>query len=148
MKNQFSRRKFLAATGAAVVAPLVIPRSVLGQNGSPGANETIKVALIGLGNRCMDIYPREIKPVAGLKIVGVSDFWTVRMKSFFDKSPNDLQPEQAYADFREMIDTEKPDGIFAMTATHQRAWVTGIAMQMGCHVYIEKPMCLTIEEGR
>jgi predicted dehydrogenase len=45
-------------------------------------------------------------------------------------------------------ETEKPDGVMTMTTTHQRAWTTAIAMQMGCHVYIEKPMCLTIEEGR
>jgi predicted dehydrogenase len=47
-----------------------------------------------------------------------------------------------------MIEKEKPDGIMAETTTHQRAWTAGIAMQMGCHLYIEKPMVLTIEEGR
>ncbi len=34
------------------------------------------------------------------------------------------------------------------TTTHARAWITVIAMQMGMDVYIEKPMCLTIAEGR
>ena len=96
----------------------------------------------------MGIYPNNVKPVAGLKLVGVCDFWTVRLKSFLEKYPDDIKPEQAYTDFRKMIETEKPDGVMAMTATHQRAWVAGIAMQMGCHLYIEKPMCLTIEEGR
>ncbi|MCL2710549.1 MAG: Gfo/Idh/MocA family oxidoreductase [Planctomycetaceae bacterium] len=148
MKNRFSRRQFLAAAGVAAAAPIIIPRNVLGQGGSPGANDTVKVALIGLGGRCMGIYPNEIKPAAGLKVAGVCDFWPVRVKSFMDRYPNDLKPEQGYSDFRKMIEKEKPDGVMAMTTTHQRAWVSAIAMQMGCHVYIEKPMCLTIEEGR
>ena len=149
MKNTLSRRQFLAAAStAAVVAPLIIPRSVLAQNGRPGANDTVTVGLIGMGGRCMGIYPNEIKPVAGLKVVGISDFWPVRMRSFFERYPEDLRPDQGYPDFREMIEKEKPDGIFAMTATHQRAWVSAIAMQMGCHLFIEKAMCLTVEEGR
>jgi predicted dehydrogenase len=149
MKNVFSRRQFLAAAGvAAVASPFIIPRSVLGQGGQPGANDTVKIAMIGMGHRCMGIYPNEIKPVAGVKVVGVCDFWSPRIKSFMDRYPNDAKPEQGYTDFRKMIENEKPDGAFIMTTTHQRAWVSAIAMQMGCHVYIEKPMCLTIEEGR
>jgi predicted dehydrogenase len=142
------RRDFLkTAVGAAISAPLVIPRTVLAQTGQPGANDTVKVALIGLGGRCSGIYPQEIKPVAGLKVVGICDFWTKRVTDFM-KRYNDFKPEQGYADFRKMIETEKPDGVMTITATHQRAWVSAIAMQMGCHLYIEKPMALTVEEGR
>jgi len=148
MPNAFSRRQFLAAAGAVAASPLVIPRSVLGQGNSPGANDTVKVAIIGYGGRCMDIYPKAIKPAVGLKVVGVCDFWPARVKTFMERNTGDLKPEQGYSDFRKMIETEKPDGIMAITATHQRAWVAAIAMQMGCHLYIEKPMCLTIEEGR
>jgi len=148
MKTPFSRRQFLATASVAAASPFIIPRSVLAQNGSPGANDTVKVALIGLGGRCMGIYPNEIKPVAGLKLVGVCDFWGQRTRIFKERYPDDLKPSQAYSDFRKMIETEKPDGVFAMSTTHQRAWISGIAMQMGCDVYIEKPMCLTVEEGR
>ena len=148
MKNTLSRRQFLGTASAAAAAPFIIPRNVLGQNGRPGANDTVKIGLIGMGGRCMGIYPNEIRPVAGLKVVGVCDFWPVRVKSFMDRYPDDLKPEQGYIDFRKMIEVEKPDGVMAMTATHQRAWVSGIAMQMGCHLYIEKAMCLTVEEGR
>jgi len=143
-----SRRTFLATAGVAVASPFIIPRSVLGQGGQPGANDTVKVAIIGLGGRCMDIYPQQIKAAAGLKVAGICDFWSVRVANYMNKYPGDIKPEQAYTDFRKMIETEKPDGIMAITTTHQRAWVSAIAMQMGCHLYIEKPMCLTIEEGR
>jgi predicted dehydrogenase len=148
MKNTCSRRQFLATTSAAVAVPFIIPRSVLGQGGRPGANDTVKVALIGLGWRCSEIYPTAIKPAAGVKVVSICDFWPKRVTGFMNHNDGDFQPAQGYSDFRKMIEKEKPDGVMAITATHQRAWVAAIAMQMGCHLYIEKPMCLTIEEGR
>ncbi|MDR1140273.1 MAG: twin-arginine translocation signal domain-containing protein, partial [Planctomycetaceae bacterium] len=76
-QNPMSRREFLRNTAAittaagAVASPLLIPRHVLGDASQPGANETVKVALIGLGGRCTGIYPHEVKPVAGLKVVAV-----------------------------------------------------------------------------
>ena len=143
-----TRRQFITAASMAATAPFIIPRSVLGQNGKPGANDTVKVGLIGMGRRCRSIYPNEVKPVAGLKVVGVCDLWPTQVATFMDKYPGDLKPEQGYSDFRKMIEKEKPDGVMVITATHQRAGIASIAMQMGCHLYIEKPMSLTIQEGR
>ena len=93
-----TRRQFLSAAGVAVAAPLIIPRSVLGQGGSPGANDTVKVALIGLGGRCSGIYPNEIKPAAGLKVVSLCDFWPTRVTDFMKKFDGDFKPEQGYSD--------------------------------------------------
>ena len=53
-----------------------------------------------------------------------------------------------YEDFRKMIDDEKLDAVMVETTTHARGWITIQAMQAGMDVYIEKPMCLTIGEGR
>jgi predicted dehydrogenase len=55
---------------------------------------------------------------------------------------------KTYTDFREMIANENLDGVMIETTTHARAWITISAMQAGMDVYIEKPMCLTIAEGR
>lgn len=56
-QTKSTRRQFLqAAAGAAVAAPLVIPRSVLDENGQSGANDTVKIALVGLGGRCTGIF--------------------------------------------------------------------------------------------
>ena len=54
----------------------------------------------------------------------------------------------AYQDFRKMFEKEKLDGVMVETTTHARAWIVIQAMQAGMDVYIEKPMCLTIAEGR
>ena len=47
-----------------------------------------------------------------------------------------------------MIDKEKLDAVMVETTTHARAWIAILAMQAGMDAYIEKPMCLTIAEGR
>ena len=47
-----------------------------------------------------------------------------------------------------MIDREKLDAVMIETTTHARAWIAILAMQAGMDAYIEKPMCLTIAEGR
>jgi predicted dehydrogenase len=51
-------------------------------------------------------------------------------------------------DFRKMIDKEKLDGVMVETTTHARAWVVIQVLQAGVDAYIEKPMCLTVAEGR
>ena len=61
-RHPMNRRRFLQATAASVAAPLIIPRHVLGQDGSPGANERVKVGIIGLGLRIRQLlnWPKEM----------------------------------------------------------------------------------------
>ena len=47
-----------------------------------------------------------------------------------------------------MIEKEKLDGVMIETTTHARAWIAILAMQAGMHAYIEKPIALTVSEGR
>ncbi len=47
-----------------------------------------------------------------------------------------------------MIEKEKLDAVMIETTTHARSWIAILAMQMGMDAYIEKPMALTISEGR
>ena len=47
-----------------------------------------------------------------------------------------------------MIENEKLDAVMIETTTHARAWIAMLAMQTGMDAYIEKPMALTIAEGR
>ncbi|GHT41292.1 hypothetical protein FACS189443_2860 [Planctomycetales bacterium] len=147
-QTKSTRRQFLkAATAVAVASPLVIPRSVLAQNGQPGANDTVKIALVGLGGRCTEIYPNDVKAANGGKVVAVCDILQTRVDRFMNRY-KDFTPEQGYTDLRKMIEKAKPDGVMCETTTHQRAWTVAQSIVAGCHVYIEKPIVLTIAEGR
>jgi hypothetical protein len=139
----FSRRSFLK--GALAAAPLVISAKALGLQG-PGANETVNVGLIGLGGRCRDIVQNSVG-IPGMRIVAVCDIFQPDMDAFMQYQPEG-QTWKQYTDFRDMIEKENLDGVMVETPTHDRAWICCHAMAMGMDVYIEKPMALTIDEGR
>jgi predicted dehydrogenase len=138
-----NRRDFLKT--AAVSAPLLISAKALGQNG-PGANDRVNVGLVGLGGRCRDI-AESCQGIAAMQVVAVCDCFKPRVDAYMRAMGNE-RGWKGYNDLREMIENENLDGVMVETTTHARAWVTCQAMAAGLDVYIEKPMCLTIAEGR
>lgn len=53
-----------------------------------------------------------------------------------------------YKDFRELLDREKPQIAIVATPDHWHPLITVAAVKAGAHVYVEKPICHTIKEGR
>lgn len=152
MKSDLSsRRMFLKAafaSGATLVAsPLFVPRTALAAPSRPGANDTVHVGIIGLGGRGQHIYHASVKPAKGIKTVAVSEVFRPKMDKFM-KNGGEADGLKNYDDYREMFDKEKLDGVMVETTTHARARATILAMQAGLHTYIEKPMSLTVAEGR
>jgi predicted dehydrogenase len=143
--KRWTRRRVLQAASAACAAPLVLPARVLGLDG-PGANERVHVGIIGLGGRARDI-ATTVHATPGIQIVAVCDCFSPRCDKFI-QAVSQGQSWTPYDDFRRMIDREKLDAVMIETTTHARAWIAIQAMQAGLDVYIEKPMCLTIAEGR
>ncbi|HNR98558.1 MAG TPA: Gfo/Idh/MocA family oxidoreductase [Planctomycetota bacterium] len=141
LQSRISRRRVLKAGAAALALPAFAPRNVL------GANEKIKVAVIGLGGRAGGVLIESRGIATNMEIVGVADCFAPRIGAFIN-AHGQGRNWKGYEDFRKMIEEQKPEGVMVETTTHARGWITIIAMQMGCDVYIEKPMCLTIAEGR
>ncbi|MBI4586781.1 MAG: Gfo/Idh/MocA family oxidoreductase [Planctomycetes bacterium] len=144
--RKWTRREVLKAGGAALAFPHFIPRRAFGVGGPAGADEQVKVAIIGLGGRAGGVVD-ECRGLPGLRIIAVADCFAPRVDAFISRHGKD-QSWKGYEDFRKMIEREKPDGVMIETTTHARAWIAVIAMQMGCDAYIEKPMSLSIAEGR
>ncbi|MBN1443689.1 MAG: Gfo/Idh/MocA family oxidoreductase [Planctomycetes bacterium] len=145
-ERNWTRREVLKAAGAVLALPCFLPREALGLGGRPGANEQVKVCVIGLGGRANGVVA-DCRQLSAMRIVGVADCFKPRVGSFIKQQ--DVEKKwKGYEDFRKMIEEQKPDGVLIETTTHARAWITIIAMQMGCDVYIEKPMSLSIAEGR
>ncbi len=149
-RTSLSRRGFLrrASAGAvsAITLPSLIPAHALGAPGQPGANERVNVGIIGLGGRARDI-AKTCRELPAIRIAAVCDCFQPRCEKFVSLL-GEGQNWRSYEDFRQMIAREKLDGVMVETTTHARAWVTILAMQAGLDVYIEKPMCLTVTEGR
>lgn len=136
--TSITRRQVLKA--GALALPLFTTARIL------GASDKVNVAFIGLGGRAGGVY-NSAKNIKNMNVTAVCDCFVPRINNFI-KNVGKGQPWKGYEDFRSMIEKEKPDGVLVETTTHARPWITITAMQMGCDAYIEKPMCLTIAEGR
>jgi predicted dehydrogenase len=110
-----------------------------------GPNDRIRLGFIGLGGRATWLIKNEEFP--GAEIVGLADCFLPRCLQAAQLKPEG-QKWTKYHDYRQMFDKEKLDAVFVETTTHARALVAIHAMQAGLDVYAEKPLTLTVAEGR
>jgi predicted dehydrogenase len=129
--SKLSRRAALSA-----VAPLFLPRRVF------GANDRIRVGVIGAGNRSgllMDQLPPDAE------IIAIADCYPKRADQAVSKRKANWK---IFRDHRALLDMKEIDGVIVGTADHQRVYCSIHACQAGKDVYAEKPLTLYIAEGR
>jgi len=141
-KNQrCSRRTFLRCAGAAT-AFSVVPRHVVGGAGQVPPGERLNIAGIGAGGQA----EHDLNKVAlDNNIVALCDVDDRRAADSFQRWPEAAK----YKDFRAMLDKEKGiDAVVVATPDHIHAVAAIAAMELGKHVYVEKPMAHSIHEAR
>lgn len=147
MNQRQSRRTFLRSASVAVLssvaAPALIERAAFADDERPGANERIGVAGIGVGRRGSEIYSYATKNPKTQPIC-VADVWLPRAESVAKKNGCDA----AYQDYRRVLDRKDVDAITTATPEHWRGLVCINACLSGKHIYGEKPITLTINEGK
>ncbi|MCA9438574.1 MAG: Gfo/Idh/MocA family oxidoreductase, partial [Candidatus Omnitrophica bacterium] len=150
-ENHLSRRNFLAATAAATAALSVDgaeaaykkkgeklikvkPRKV-----SP--NEKLNCAAIGAGGKGNS----DIAACEGENVVALCDADWDRAAESFQRFPN----ARKFKDYRVMLE-EMPeiDAVTVSTPDHTHAPAAYMAMKMGKHVYVQKPLTHTVAEAR
>ncbi len=142
-----TRRKFLQASGAAALsAPAfaqVVKRHVVGGNGHTPPSETVYVAGIGAGGMGgLDIRQADS---AGAKIVALCDVDERRAAPSFKGFPDATR----YVDYRALLEKEKGiDAVIVGTPDHMHAFISLAAIELGKHVYCEKPLAHTMQEVR
>jgi len=141
--RRLTRRGFLdlgiKAGLAGAVAPLILPAPARAAAGRPGANDRINVAYIGMGRRARQLMDLP----ADMQIVAVSDVNRQRMDEVADK-----RGWRKYQDYRELLAQEDIDAVIISTPDHWHALNTVHACEAGKDVYVEKPLSLTVREGR
>ena len=140
------RRDFLKYSASAFALPYFVPSRVLAAPGRKGANDKIRVGFIGTGGRARQLMTGEW-PGEQAEIVAVADCFLARCHQAA-KLVAGSDRWNIYQDYREMLGKEKLDAVFIPTTTHARALAAIHAMQAGLDVYAEKPISLTISEGR
>src|SRR3990170_5974258 len=108
----------------------------------PPSRRPIRVALVGCGKMGLQ-HLRAIGAVPGATVVGVAD------PAADEEALRDLLPADALVlgDARTLIERARPDVVHVVTppATHAEAAL--LAIDAGCHVYVEKPFAATRAEA-
>jgi predicted dehydrogenase len=144
-RRQLLRASAAASTTALFAFPTIVPSSALAATGRPGANDRIRLGFIGLGGRARWILTGEALP--GAEVVAAADCFLPRCHETAKAVPGG-QKWTLYQHYREMLEKEKLDAVFVETTTHARVLACIHVLQAGCDVYAEKPMSLTVAEGR
>ncbi len=137
-----NRRNFIKTSAAASLAYSSIP--IIGT----AQNKTYTTALIGSGWWGMNIL-REALASGQSKLVAICDVDDRQIdsaKAELDKLTSDKP--KVYKDYRELITKEKPEIVIVATPDHWHALPTIAAVEAGAHVYVEKPISHTVNEGK
>lgn len=137
----FSRRELLRRGvvfgSAAVAAPYLIPASAW------GANDRIGVAGIGIGRQGSGVLARAVKS-GDTRFIGIADVNLPRAEAACKKHGGGA----AVQNYRKLLERKDVDAIVTATPEHWRANICIEACQAGKDIYAEKPVSLTVREGR
>lgn len=148
-RPSMNRRSFLKSALLSGTAPLVVPGAVLGLNGATAPANRILFGGIGMGNRAMYILPNFLA-FTDLQFAAVSDAREDRRrnaKRAVDRHYGNTACEE-YADFRELLARPDLDAVLIATGNRWHATASMFAARAGKDIYCEKPISLTIREGR
>jgi len=140
MSQQFSRRTFNKGTLAAAVGTA----SVFGGSKAIGANERIRLGFIGIGNRGDQVLRAFLKN-NDQEVVALCDVY----RPYLEKAVETVGGSpRTFKDYRELLELNDIDAVVIATPDHWHALQVVHACNAGKDVYIEKPLSLTISEGR
>jgi predicted dehydrogenase len=120
----------------------VLPGGVLGAEGRPGANDRIGIGFVAIGRQASDL----LAMLPGIPEVRVLAFADLDLKRA--QAAGAKHQAAAMQDYRQLLERKDVDAIITATPDHWRALVCVQACQAGKDVYAEKPLTLTIHEGR
>lgn len=154
--NQWSRRGFLRGLASTIALPTVVPRQVWAA-GDAAPNERITMGFIGTGRQGLanlrySIGHPDMQVVAGCDVRDPmrEAFHEAVCKEYRQRPQygESYRGPDLYKDFRELLARDDIDAVLIATPDHWHAVVSIEAAKAGKDIYCEKPMTLTIGEGR
>jgi predicted dehydrogenase len=161
-KSKSTRRRFLKQAGGGAVLFDIVPSRVLGLQGQTPPSDMMNFGHIGIGGRGRrflrpeaDATKRVTAPT-NLGGDGTRVMRPARSMALCDVDSGRLDQAatlvggkpKLYKDFRRLLEDKDVDAVYIASPDHWHALQTILACQAGKDVYVEKPACNTIEEGR
>jgi predicted dehydrogenase len=142
MPDSPDRRNFLKTAGAAALTTSLFTGRLR------GANDKTRVGFIGMGkmgrsNLYFALHTENVE------VPAVCDVFERNLDLAVDTTKKYApSPAKAYKDFREILADKSIDAVCISTPDHWHAYMTVEACKAGKDVYVEKPISVTIDEGR
>lgn len=140
--KKFTRRDFIKGSTLAAAGISIVPRHVLGGIGYKAPSDTLNIAGIGVGGMGRS----NLRHMQSENIIALCDVdWKYAQRCF-----EDYPDAKKFKDYRKMFDEMKNDidAVIIATPDHAHAMIAVDAMQMGKHVYLQKPLTHTVYESR
>ncbi len=140
MADELNRRDFLKAAAIAAGPAAIAAR---------GANDKVNIGWIGVGTRgYAGLDWLHTAAANDVQVTAICDTY----QGYIARAQDRLQTvwgnkAKAYVDYRELLADKSIDAVYIMTPEHLHHDMTIAALKAGKHVYIEKPLAHTIEEG-
>ncbi len=152
-----TRRGFLKGAAAAIAAPYVVPVSALGLEGTVSPSERIALGFVGVGDHGVGRNLRMFLSQPDAQVLAVCDVDTkhregakkiVETHYAEAMSKGTYKGCASYNDFREIIARKDIDAVMNSTPDHWHVIPCILAAKAGKDVMCEKPLSLTVVEGR
>lgn len=142
MSSPITRRTFLRTGSLASASALAAPYILRGSPGGLPANERLNIACVGVGGRGR----AAIHGLADQNFVAFCDVDDARAAETYEAHPN----VRRFSDYRRMLDamSNEIDAITISTTDHMHFPMAVAALQMGKHVFVEKPLTHAVSEAR
>jgi predicted dehydrogenase len=143
------RRQFLRRATATVAVPMLVPASVLGRAGEVAPSNRITFGVIGYGGRAQHILPNFLG-FPDIRFLAASDCRENRLRAAKQFIDAHYQNEdcRTHADFRELLARRDVDAVLIAIGNRWHGLGSIYAARAGKDVYSEKPITLTLGEGR
>lgn len=151
-KHAVSRRNFLKTSATAAAGFMILPRHTLGGSEFLAPSDRINLGYIGTGKQAQGLL-HNIGAVRETMVLAVCDVDQKKRAHFANKATElnrqkAAHPVDVYADYRELLDRADIDAVVVASPDHWHALQVIDAAKRGKDIYCEKPLALSIEEGR
>jgi predicted dehydrogenase len=141
--SSIGRREFVKWSAVGVIAGRVVMQPLGRGARIRGANDRVRVALIGAGRQGIGNMRNAMRH-PDVDVAAVCDVYEPNLAKGVEAAPN----AQRYRDFRHVLDRKDIDAVIIGTPDHWHALQTVLACEAGKDVYVEKPISVCIGEGR
>ena len=152
-----SRRNFVRTSLAALAGITIVPRSVLGGPGYTAPSDRVVLGYIGTGRQGRGTLFKQFIAIPEVQIVAGCDVDRQKLAAFEKDTANHYAKQtsqstyqgiKTFADYRALLADQEIDAVVIATPDHWHAQISIEACEAGKDVYCEKPLSLTVAEGR